>query len=213
MRIIWIQDKPLLLRLTSEPVPEGLGAGALPLPEFHGVPADIRLVIRNLESNLWGGCLVVTDHIQESFDRIFAGYRVWEAAGGLITDPEKKVLLLFRRGKWDLPKGKLDEGETLEDCALREVREETGLYTLGIKNLIGETYHAYTLSESRDRILKHTHWYRMEFSGRELTIPQIEEDIRDIQWIAPSNLDKYLRHSYANIRHLFTLAGYGPGAG
>jgi 8-oxo-dGTP pyrophosphatase MutT (NUDIX family) len=128
------------------------------------------------------------------------------AAGGLITNATGEVLLMFRRGKWDMPKGKQDEGETLEACALREVQEETGLQNIRLGHLITETWHYYSLKEKR--ILKHSYWYRMYFTGAELTVPQIEEDIVDIQWIRPDNLGKYMQYSYQNIVDVVAKAGY-----
>jgi 8-oxo-dGTP pyrophosphatase MutT (NUDIX family) len=113
---------------------------------------------------------------------------------------------MFRRNKWDLPKGKQDEGESLEECAVREVREETGLQQITLTDKITETFHYYPLKEKK--VLKHTYWYRMQFTGTELTIPQIEEDIMDIQWIKPENLGKYLKFSYKNIEDVFLKAGY-----
>ena len=65
------------------------------------------------------------------------------AAGGLVFNEKNELLMIYRRGKWDLPKGKLDEGERIEDCAVREVMEETGINRINISNKIGETYHAY----------------------------------------------------------------------
>src|SRR5687768_2564827 len=47
------------------------------------------------------------------------------AAGGLVQNEKEELLMIYRKGKWDLPKGKLDKNEKLEDCALREVMEET----------------------------------------------------------------------------------------
>jgi 8-oxo-dGTP pyrophosphatase MutT (NUDIX family) len=133
-------------------------------------------------------------------------FNVLVAAGGLVINAEKEILLMFRRGKWDLPKGKQDDGESLEACALREVQEETGLHQITLGPKITETYHYYPLKGKK--VLKHTHWYKMQFTGTELTVPQIEEDIMDIQWIKPENLGKYLKFSYNNIVDVFEKAGF-----
>src|SRR5690606_36319773 len=87
-----------------------------------------------------------------SFDSI-------EAAGGVVSNPDGGVLMIYRRGKWDLPKGKRDDGETVEDCAMREVMEETGLPELQLGDKICETYHVY--EQGGTELLKTTHWYRM----------------------------------------------------
>ena len=82
------------------------------------------------------------------------------AGGGLVENETKQVLFIFRRGKWDLPKGKLDPGESLEACALREVKEETGLSAVQIKEFLLTTYHVY--DENGRYILKESSWYQMK---------------------------------------------------
>ena len=104
---------------------------------------------------------------------------------------------MFRRGKWDLPKGKLDPGESLETCAQREVKEETGISHLELIRFLLVTEHEY--EERGKLILKETHWWLMKTSGNQKLIPQTEEDITELKWIGPSDfkmvLAKYLsRH-------------------
>lgn len=105
-----------------------------------------------------------------------------EAAGGLVFNEKNEILMIFRKGYWDLPKGKLDEGETLEACAVREVQEETGLNNIKLCEFLTTTYHTYLLNEQS--ILKPSHWYKMEHWGNETLIPQIEEDITEIKWVS-----------------------------
>lgn len=141
------------------------------------------------------------------FQLVASYYEHWEAAGGLVRNAGGDILLIFRRGHWDLPKGKLDPGETLEECALREIKEETGLVHIHIERPLTDTWHVYPLDGKK--ILKQTHWYEVAFTGTELTVPQIEEDIVDIQWIKPGNLTHYLKYTYPNIRKVFEEAGMG----
>src|SRR4249919_1544763 len=82
-----------------------------------------------------------------------------KAGGGLVKNEKKEILFMFRRGKWDLPKGKLDPGESIEECAVREVVEETGLKKVELKHFLVTTYHTYT--ENGKHILKESHWYNM----------------------------------------------------
>ncbi|HYK55852.1 MAG TPA: NUDIX domain-containing protein, partial [Flavisolibacter sp.] len=97
-----------------------------------------------------------------------------QAAGGFDYTKDNEVLLIFRRGKWDLPKGKLDEGEDLETCALREVKEETGLEKMQLEKPLTITYHTY--HQYGEYILKEAHWYLMK-SEKQAFTPQTEEDI------------------------------------
>lgn len=119
------------------------------------------------------------------------------AAGGIVENEEGKILLQFRRGKWDLPKGKLDEGETIEECAIREVEEETGLQSIQLGELIGLTNHFYT--EKGRNINKRTYWFAMKASGTQKLIPQTEEDILELRWVKEDELGPFLSNSFPNI--------------
>ena len=119
------------------------------------------------------------------------------AAGGIVENEDKKILLIFRRGKWDLPKGKLDEGETIEECAVREVEEETGLHSIQQGELIEVTLHNYI--EKGTEIEKETYWYAMKVEGKQNLVAQTEEDIEDIKWVKESELPVYLANTYNNI--------------
>jgi 8-oxo-dGTP pyrophosphatase MutT (NUDIX family) len=100
-----------------------------------------------------------------------------------------------------LPKGKLDEGETPEICAIREVEEETGLSNITLVSSLRETYHIY--EEYSNTILKQTFWYKMSVSGVQTLQPQIEEDIEFVRWIRKSEWTEYAGDSYASIREVF----------
>ncbi|HEY5461755.1 MAG TPA: NUDIX domain-containing protein [Hanamia sp.] len=119
------------------------------------------------------------------------------AAGGVVKNKNEEILLIFRLGKWDLPKGKLDDNETIEECAKREVQEETGLNNLEIIEPIGVTFHTYI--QFGKHILKETQWYAMKAKGDEKLIPQTEEDITGIIWAKKTDLEKYFSNSYATI--------------
>jgi 8-oxo-dGTP pyrophosphatase MutT (NUDIX family) len=110
----------------------------------------------------------------------------------------KKALFIFRRGKWDLPKGKLDEGESIETCAIREIKEETGIEGIKIVKPLIITYHTY--HQDKEFILKESHWYLVKANKEEATHPQEDEGIDDCKWVAKDELEQYLTGSYALIR-------------
>lgn len=107
-----------------------------------------------------------------------------EAAGGIIFNPKGEVLFIYRRGFWDLPKGKIDPGENPEETALREVEEETGLKNVSIIGTAPPTFHTYRLPKKEKRILKKTHWFLMKTEETEVKV-QKEEDIEKGEWHLP----------------------------
>lgn len=128
------------------------------------------------------------------------------AAGGLVINEHNELLMIYRRGKWDLPKGKLDEGETIEQCAIREVKEETGLTHVTLGKFIGITYHTYFDTWTQSWVEKETHWFTMFVKSDEPFIPQKEEDILEIKWIKKEELPYYLQYSYSNISEIIQKA-------
>ncbi|HVB04237.1 MAG TPA: NUDIX hydrolase [Chitinophagaceae bacterium] len=200
---LYIRDNPLYLCDEHSSIPAHSPDFRLRNPDS----ATLAKTVEDLEQDKLSGCTI--EGLSGVWDTLLSIYKVLPAAGGLVKNQEGRILLLFRRGKWDLPKGKLDPGETLEQCALREVQEETGLSHLQLGQQIGETWHSYRMGSTP--VLKHTNWYRMLFTGSELTIPQLEEDILDIQWVLPIHLPKYLKHTYPNIRDVFIQAGFQSG--
>lgn len=119
------------------------------------------------------------------------------AAGGLIENENSEILFIFRRGKWDLPKGKLDKGEKLETCAVREVQEETGLRNVQLREPLTITYHTYY--EGTKFILKESHWFCMKVTGDQKLIPQKDEDIQEIRWVSLMKVHAYLKQAFPTI--------------
>ena len=129
------------------------------------------------------------------------------AAGGLVLNEKGELLMMLRRGYWDLPKGKLDEGETIEECAVREVKEETGLQNVVLGEKIGITHHEYFDIHVLGNVRKETHWFLMRANGNENLTPQTEEDIVEIKWVAKEDLQPYLEQSYKNIVEIIKQSG------
>lgn len=200
---IYIADRPLLICHAEEG--QGRSQSEDPLVKYlkNPHPDQISGIISDLEKGKFSAGVIEGSEV--TWAMVLTKFLMLSAAGGLVEDREKRVLFLFRRGKWDLPKGKREPAETPGQCALREVSEETGLKNLHIISDLGQTWHSYKLKEKR--ILKPTQWFRMSFSGTELPVPQVEEDITDIQWILPANIPKYLKFSYPNIKEVFERAG------
>lgn len=130
----------------------------------------------------------------------FKHFMLIKAAGGLVKNHKGEILMIFRRGKWDLPKGKLDAGETIEECALREVEEETGLKNVELGKLLKITFHTYV--QFGKHILKETHWFSMIAKGNENLIPQTEEDITETKWVKKTDLKNYLSNTFPAIAEI-----------
>jgi ADP-ribose pyrophosphatase YjhB (NUDIX family) len=122
------------------------------------------------------------------------------AGGGVVTNEKGELLMIFRRGYWDLPKGKLDPGEKIEDCSIREVTEETGVNNLQLGKLILVTEHEYFDKWVKADVIKRTHWYRMTVVGVPKLIAQTEEDITEIEWTKPSEISARLLDSFETIK-------------
>jgi 8-oxo-dGTP pyrophosphatase MutT (NUDIX family) len=129
-----------------------------------------------------------------------------QAAGGLVENEKAEVLFIFRRGKWDLPKGKVDPGESLEECAIREVEEETGVTQLRLIRFLIVTNHDY--SERGKKIKKESHWYLMKANSQQPLIPQMEEDISELRWVAPADFKNIISNTYPTIIEVLRAAGY-----
>lgn len=119
------------------------------------------------------------------------------AAGGKVRNSKGELLFIHRLGKWDLPKGKMEIGETPEQSAVREVEEECGITNLNIVEKLSNTYHVYT--EKDKLFLKTTFWFRMDYSGNEQLVPQKEEAIEKAVWVDPSDLVEQLSNTYNSL--------------
>ena len=108
--------------------------------------------------------------------------------------------MIFRNGKWDLPKGKLEIDENIKECAIREVEEECGISGLSIINALKDTYHTYEINEKK--IQKRTFWFVMNSNYKGNLIPQTEEGITKVIWVDKQDIAKKLENSFGNISEL-----------
>jgi len=135
--------------------------------------------------------------LEELKTAFFKKFTIVKAGGGFVTNENNEVLMMFRRGKWDLPKGKLDKKETIEECAIRETGEETGVRNIELIAPLITTYHTY--HEGTRSILKETTWFRMKISGEQKLIPQTTEQISKLEWVNKKDLEKYMKNSFPSV--------------
>ena len=131
----------------------------------------------------------------QSFKSIF---RIIDAAGGAIKNTEGDLLMIYRYGHWDLPKGKIELGESKEEGALREVMEECGVDEPDITGVLPTTYHYYELEG--EPILKRSFWFAMSLDKNSPLKPQLEEDISQVIWCDSAKVEELKDQSYGNIR-------------
>ena len=126
---------------------------------------------------------------------------VVKAGGGLVYNVKGEILFIFRNGKWDLPKGGTEKNETMEETAMREVEEETGVSGLSISKKLQKTYHVFKRNGRYK--LKQTYWYEMQSNFEGTPEGQADEGIEKVEWIHPKDVQKVLENSYENIKLLF----------
>jgi len=135
-----------------------------------------------------------SEAIWKEFKKLFV---IIKAAGGLVKNAKEEYLFIFRNKKWDLPKGKMDRGETIKETAIREVEEECGIKKLKIIKPIGNSHHIYEL-KGKDTI-KRTYWFDMSCKDTRKLIPQKEEGIEKAVWVKPVRFKKWKKDIYPSV--------------
>ena len=190
---VFVNDKPLFL--TNEIVKE------TDFQLFLLESADIKQVIVKIFQNKIQKAYLYHPDEKEIMKTLKTKIPVQKAGGGLVYNDKNEVLFIFRNGKWDLPKGGIEKGESIEDTAIREVEEETGVGKLVITKKLQKTYHIFKRN-GRFK-LKVTHWFEMRSSFDGIPEGQAEEGIEKVAWLNPEEIQEALKNSYENIKLLF----------
>ncbi|MCK9627043.1 MAG: NUDIX domain-containing protein [Bacteroidales bacterium] len=149
---------------------------------------------------------IITSDEEATFNQLCKKLTRINAGGGIVTNNEGEILLIYRNNHWDLPKGKQENGEEIETTAVREVEEECGISNILLKEIICKTYHTY-VNKVGELTVKTSYWYQMEYHGKDKTTkPQIEENIEQAIWVKPSELSDYLSNTYLSILDVFSVA-------
>lgn len=166
--------------------------------------ADVARRMKNANANQKQEMVVECRNIADDLRNFSKEFILVEAAGGLIKNKTGQYLFIFRHGKWDLPKGKLDKGELPDAAAVRECREECGIHQIDLKEFLTHTYHIYFFKKGW--ALKKTHWYLME-SEEKNPVPQLEESITEVAWKNTGEIPAMLVNTYRNITDVLAKAG------
>lgn len=137
------------------------------------------------------------EHLFAYFSALF---KFIQAAGGLVRNEKGEWLFIFRNGKWDLPKGKIEKGESIKAAAIREIQEECGVNELSIVRELTSTYHIYFIDEKA--ILKRTYWFEMICRDDPKLIPQKEEGITEVKWIAAKDLKPINENTFESVKEV-----------
>lgn len=145
-------------------------------------------------------------HYNDIPDLLQKYFKIINAAGGVVFNENNEFIYLKRLGYYDLPKGKIELGESPEDAAIREVSEECGILLddLTIIDKIDEVFHIYFLNDRF--ILKKTYWFRMKFNSNYQLKPQVEENITEIGWISVNRVDEFIKYTYLSLREMIRKA-------
>jgi len=168
------------------------------LYHYNGIRKDLLKIIDFLEGQKFiDKCYIYAESFVELKQDFLSYFTEIEAGGGLVRNDKGEYLLIYRRGSWDLPKGKIESGESKKGGSIREIEEETGVNQLRIIHKIGVTRHTYRNGQGK-RLIKKSHWYLMETKKQKL-IPQVTEDIEKAVWMQMESFFKKHRQVYPNI--------------
>jgi ADP-ribose pyrophosphatase YjhB (NUDIX family) len=202
---VYFNNKPLILTDDQQSYINSNPAAAGYVKLAGAFSQNFRLAFDYLSKLSTAGAIIEDNSIIDLQRELHSLYEPVRAGGGVVRNEDGDILMIYRRGKWDLPKGKLDKGENIEDCALREVKEETGLEQLQLKDQICETFHVY--SQNNQNLLKCTTWFDMKASKNEKLKPQKEENIMEARWVKEKDLAPILLKSYEAINEVLTKSG------
>lgn len=198
---IYINEKLLVV---AEAVPEGLND----YQELSGEKADLKLIYKLIADTApeQQSFLFLCKNPKATLKKLSKSVKLIEAAGGLVKNEHKEYLVIFRNGVWDLPKGKIEDGEKTRKAAVREVEEECGIHVKKAGRKICKTYHVYPL-RNQELALKKTHWYRMKAEGQEKLKPQTEEGITKACWFTREKFTVLTENTYPSIIDVLDMMG------
>ena len=196
MYIIFINDNALILSGSKE-ILNGFENVEV---KAYNDSSSIDEALLKLQTDSCKELFLVGSCLPSMWDDFCARFQLIEAAGGVVTNSKKQVLWIRRNDKWDLPKGKVEVGEQIQEAAVREVKEECGLTSIRLGVLLGVTYHIYSCKDVN--VLKKSFWFSMSCPAQQDLIPQLEEGITEVVWADAALHQMYLENTYASISEL-----------
>jgi len=193
---IFINDQALILSSSNVDLP----VYKLAEIQQYSCSSCMSSAISKLEKGLCTLLVLVGEDLDIMWKDFCLRYEIIEAAGGVVRNPKGEVLWIRRNEKWDLPKGKVELGEKVEDAAVREVEEECAVRDIDRGELLGVSYHTYF--HKGDNILKKSYWYAMSCPSKQELKPQLEEGITEVVWADRQKHLTYIEDTYTSIAEL-----------
>ncbi len=166
---------------------------------------DLEIFYKKLKNGSKKSYIFLTKNPKETFKKLKKNCEIIKAAGGLVESANGNYLFIFRNKKWDLPKGKLEDGENMKETAVREVEEECGVKILKREEKLCRTYHVYPSGSKM--VIKKTNWYKMRVKGEPKLIPQKEEGIDDAVWLDKKHLSPIVKNTFPSIMDVLRAGG------
>lgn len=167
------------------------------LLRFDPASLDELLNLAHEQRDFFTRTFLFDENPEKVMDEFQSRCKIIEAAGGRVKNKKGELLMIFRNDKWDLPKGKLEKGETPEVAAVREVEEECGIGKLKILKTLSPTFHTY--KHHNKIVLKKTYWYEMSCDDDRKLKPQKEEGITDVKWMKEEQVEMALENTFHSI--------------
>ena len=190
---VFVNDRPIILTDSLK------NENNFPVYNFKNVV--INEILHKLNSNSENGILIFCENLVACWKKFLANFGIISAAGGLVLNQQKEILFIYRNGKWDLPKGKIEKNETIEHTAIREVEEECSIANLTIEKFLITTYHFFY--QNNEKKLKETHWFLMHSNFIGELKPQFEEGITKVIFKNKEEIILALKNTYANIQLVY----------
>lgn len=192
---VFVNEKKLLLSKAPQSIEKTI--------PYENV-ATLEMGIDLLQNTSCKELNIYHENLDLLWEDFCSNFKIIEAAGGIVKNQKEEILFIRRLGKWDLPKGKIEKGESIEETAVRELEEETGISDLVLGAYINNTFHIYT-ERNGESVLKVTHWFAMDKVGNDVAKPQIEEGISEIKWMNPSEIQTTVfQNTFQNIKLILT---------
>ena len=190
---VFVNDKPIIFTSSLKKEKK--------YPVYIIKTVSINELIHKLKLGKYNGVYLYCNNLEKEWNDFKEEFKVISAAGGLVLNTKKSILFIYRGNKWDLPKGRIEKGESIDETAIREVEEECGVTNLVIDKFLLNTYHLFI--QNNEYRLKETYWYLMNSNYKGKLTPQLEEGITKVAFKDDNEVLLALKDTYANIKLVY----------